>query len=72
MMPVQKEISFQFIKNNIMKNNQKKISLSEFKEVQLSVNHLSRLKGGCGTSSCSAGSTQSTGSDHDNYQGDKD
>jgi natural product precursor len=72
MMPAQKEVSFQFIKNNIMKNNQKKISLSEFKEVQLSVNQLSRLKGGSGDSSCSTGSTSSTGSDHDSYQGDKD
>ncbi|WP_289058383.1 TIGR04149 family rSAM-modified RiPP [uncultured Flavobacterium sp.] len=57
-----------------MKNptNQKKISLSDFKEVQLSVSQLSRLKGGSGTSDCTSGSTTCTGSDHDTKGGDSD
>lgn len=57
-----------------MKNltNKKKISLNEFKEIQLSVSQLNKLKGGSGVSNCSGYSTSCSGSDHDTGPSDND
>lgn len=52
-----------------MKNLNKKISLKEFKGIQMSVNTLSKIKGGCG---CEPGVTSTIGSDTCSYSGDKD
>ena len=59
-----------------MKKEIKKISLTEFNGIQMSVESLSKLKGGCasygGTSYTRGGNTTCTGSDHDNKDGDSD